>query len=57
LGAAVLAAGAVSYRGVWEATAAMIRVERTFTPRAERKAAADDLFGRFRDELKRRGYL
>lgn len=56
-GAAVLAAGGTIHRGPAEAIARMVRIERTFTPRAAHADAYGRLYLRFRDELSARGYL
>jgi len=56
MGACVLAA-AERLGGVWAAAERMARVERVFEPAAGRKALCDDIYARWVEALKRRGYL
>jgi xylulokinase len=56
-GAAVLAAGGGLGCGLQAAIRQMVRLDRSFTPDTKRKADYDRLFGRFRDELRRRGWI
>jgi len=55
-GSAVLAAAAAHRGDVWEAAAAMVRIEKTFAPRHALRSRYDALYERFRGELRRRGY-
>lgn len=56
-GAAVLAAAGTYYNGIAEAVERMVRIDRTFSPEPARTLVYDGLFERFRNELKKRGYL
>ncbi len=56
-GAAVLAAAGALGCGVSAAIRQMVRIERSFTPEAQRQADYDRLFDRFRAELRRRGWI
>jgi D-ribulokinase len=55
-GSAVLAAAGANGGDLWETVANMVHIERTFSPNPSRTAACDELFGRFCEELDRRGY-
>ena len=55
-GSAVLAA-AMHFGGVPHATAALVRLEATFAPGPVKTVRYDELYGRFCEELRRRGYL
>jgi len=57
MGAAVLAAGWAWYGGLTEAARRLVHIERTVEPRPELKAAYDERYGRFVEEIKRRGYV
>ena len=56
-GAAVLAAAGLTGASLGETIQQMVRIERTFTPEPARSVQYADLFGRFCDELRKRGYL
>jgi len=56
-GAAVLAAAGLTGAGLAETIQQMVRIEKTFTPEPARSVQYDDLFGRFCDQLRKRGYL
>jgi xylulokinase len=56
-GAAVLAAAGVLGCGVGAAIREMVRLERSFTPNTERKGDYQRLYDRFREELRRRGWI
>ncbi len=56
LGSAILAATAVHYESLAEASAAMTGIERTFAPEAHSRGASDALFGAFCEQLAQRGY-
>ena len=55
-GSAVLAAAGTVYGDLWEAVEKMVQIERTFDPDSERAGFYDELFGRFCDEIDRRGW-
>jgi sugar (pentulose or hexulose) kinase len=56
-GSAVLAAGEALFDDLWQASRAMVRLERSFHPDPRRRALYDEYHARFRAELERRGYL
>lgn len=56
-GAAVLAASATCYGCLAEAVAGMVRIKRTFEPRARLAAEFGAIYGRLLGEFKERGYL
>lgn len=56
-GVAVLAAVGTHYNSIVEAIGQMVGQERTFLPDARRAKIYDDLFGRFCNELRKRGHL
>jgi xylulokinase len=56
-GAAVLAAGGSYYNGWAEAVAAMVHLDRTFTPDNGRAQRYEAVYRRFRRELDQRGYV
>ncbi|HRU07473.1 MAG TPA: carbohydrate kinase, partial [Candidatus Brocadiia bacterium] len=56
MGACVLAA-AGRLGGVWAAAEQMARVERVFEPAAGRGTVCGEVYGRWVEALKRRGYL
>ena len=55
-GSAVLAAAGTVYGDLWEAVGKMVQIERSFEPDLERGGFYDELFGRFCDEIDRRGW-
>lgn len=56
-GSAILAAAGLHDSSPWEAVNRMVRIEKTFTPRPDLMPQYNDLYGRFRSELEKRGYL
>lgn len=57
MGAAILAAAAVTGQSVGEAVAAMVRIDHTITPRPALSGAYEALYARFRVACEQRGYL
>ncbi|NQU12246.1 FGGY-family carbohydrate kinase [bacterium] len=55
-GAAILAAAGTVHGDLDTAVAAMVHVDRWVEPRANRAARYEELYGRFRAELRQRGY-
>jgi len=56
-GSAVLAAGNALFDDLWQASRAMVRIERSFQPDPARSRLYDEYHPRFRAEFVRRGYL
>ena len=56
-GSAILAAAGAGHVGVWEALNRMVHAERTFVPNCDHAERYHELFGSFRAELVKRGYL
>ncbi len=56
-GAAVLAATGTHFEDLWAAIRNMVHMDRSVAPDPVRKENYNDLYGRFRDELRRRKYL
>lgn len=56
-GSAILAAAGTVYDNLDAAIAAMVRVERSFSPNRKVATRYDELFQRFCEELQRRGYM
>ncbi len=56
-GAAVLAGAGTCFRSVGDAVEAMVKLSDTFVARQEFSGHYEDLFGRFCDEFRKRGYL
>jgi len=57
MGAAIVGALMSGFPTLSEAAAAMVRIERDVSPRAEMLAAYEDKYARFKEECRRRGYL
>jgi sugar (pentulose or hexulose) kinase len=56
-GSAVLAAGSTLFGDLWQASQAMVRIERSFHPDPKRTRVFDEYHARLRAELVRRGHL
>ncbi|MFA6112038.1 MAG: FGGY-family carbohydrate kinase, partial [Candidatus Latescibacterota bacterium] len=55
-GSAVLAASATVHGRLWDAVAAMVRLDRSVAPNETRRERYDELYSGFRAELDRRGW-
>jgi len=57
MGAAILAAAAITGHGVGETVAAMVHIDHTVAPRPHMRERYDQLYARFRSACAERGYL
>ncbi len=56
-GSAVLAAAGTLFGQPWEAVSTMVRLDRSFPPQPQHRAAYDELYSRFTAQLRERGWI